>query len=106
MLPPRFINCDCSGFLAFVVRVRSRWHKSSYLKIVQRLCPNPNQLVSSDGKANSKKCSHRESCNSKSDDICNFHALSMHPADLSEKSYILLALIVCGDKLLLQDGTA
>src|SRR5260370_28828063 len=71
-----FIHGDGSGFLVFVVRVRSRWHKSSYLKIVQRLRPNPNQLVSSDGKANSKKCYHRKSCASKSDDICNFHDLS------------------------------
>ena len=70
-----FIHCDCSGFLAFVVRVRSRRHKSSYLKIVQRLRPDPNQLVSFNGKANSKERSHRESCDSKSDDICNFHDL-------------------------------
>src|SRR6266852_8243932 len=72
---PCFVHCNGSRFLDFIVRVRSRWHKSSYLKIVQRLRPNPNQLVSSDGKANSKKCSHRESCDSKSDDICNFHDL-------------------------------
>src|SRR5260370_13717474 len=71
-----FIHCDCSGFLVFVVRVRSRWHKSSYLKIVQRLRPNPNQLVSSDGKSDSKERSNRESCDSKSDDSCNFHDLS------------------------------
>jgi hypothetical protein len=71
-----FIHCDGSGFLVFVLRVRSRWHKSSYLKIVQRLRSNPNQLVSSNGKADSKKCSHRESCDSKSDNSFNFHDLS------------------------------
>ena len=71
-----FIHCDGSGFLVFVVRVRSRWHKSSYGKIVQRLRPNPHQLVSSNGKADSKERSHRESCDSKSDNICNFHDLS------------------------------
>jgi hypothetical protein len=68
-----FIHCDCSGFLVVLMRVRTWWHKSSYLKIVQRLRPNPNQLVSSDGKADSKERSHRESCDSKSDDSCNFH---------------------------------
>src|ERR1700730_7208295 len=73
---PCFVYCNGSRFLDFVVRVRSGRHKSSYLKKVQRLRPNPNQLVSSNGKADSKERSHRESCESKSDDSFNFHDLS------------------------------
>src|SRR5580700_6098283 len=68
-----FIHCNGSRLLVFIVEVRSRWHKSSYLKIVQRLRPNPNQLVGFNRKANSKERSHRESRDSKSDDSCNFH---------------------------------
>ena len=66
-----FIHCNRRRFL-----VRSRRHKSSYFKIVQRLRPNPNQLVSPNGKANSKERSQRERADSKSDDSGNFHDLS------------------------------
>jgi hypothetical protein len=56
--------------------IGSRRHKSSYFKIVQRLRPNPNQLVSPNGKADSKERSQRKRADSKSDDSCNFHDLS------------------------------
>jgi hypothetical protein len=72
---PCFVNCNGSRFLVFHVRVRSGRHKSSYLKIVQRLRPNPNQLASSNGKADFKDRSHGESCDSDSDDTFNFHDL-------------------------------
>jgi len=70
-----FVHCNGSRFLGFHVRVRSGRHKSSYLKIVQRLRPNPNQLASSNGKADFKERSHGESCDSNSDDSFNFNDL-------------------------------
>ena len=72
---PRFVNCNGSRFLVFHVRVRSGRHKSSCLKIVQRLRPNPNQLASSNGEADSQERSHGESCDSNSNDSFNFHDL-------------------------------
>ena len=71
-----FIHCNGSRFLVFVVRVRSRRHQPPSPKIIQLLSPNPNQLVGFNRKADSKERSHRESCDSKSDDSCNFHDLS------------------------------
>jgi hypothetical protein len=65
------IHCNRRRFL-----VRSRRHKSSDFKIVQRLRPNPHQLVSPNGKANCKERSQRERADSQSDDSCNFHDLS------------------------------
>src|SRR5260370_41569768 len=67
-----FVHCNGSRFLGFHVRVRSGGHKSSYLKKVQRLLPNPNQLASSNGKAESIDHSHGASCDSFYDDSCNF----------------------------------
>src|SRR5260370_31851919 len=49
-----FNHSDGSWLLVVFIRVRSRRHKSSYLKIIQLLGPNPNQLVSFNRKANSK----------------------------------------------------
>src|SRR6266446_4765156 len=73
---PSFIHCNSSRFLVFVVEVRSRRHQPSSPKVIQLLSPNPNQLVSPNGKANSKERSQRERADSKSDDSCNFHDLS------------------------------
>jgi len=56
-----FTNRDCSRVLVFVMRVRSRWHKSYGSKMINRLGSNPNQLAGFNRKANSKECSHGES---------------------------------------------
>src|SRR6266436_1915433 len=71
-----FIHSNGSRLLVFVMEVSSRRQQPSSPKIIQLFCPNPDQLVSSDGQADSKERSHRESCDSKSDDSCNFHDLS------------------------------
>jgi hypothetical protein len=70
-----FIHCNGSRFLAVIVEVGSRRRQSSSAKKIQLLSLNPNQLVGFNGKADSKGRSHRESCDSKSDDRCNFHDL-------------------------------
>jgi len=72
---PCFVHCNSNRFLVFVVRVRSRRHQPSCPPKIQLLSSNPNQLVGSDRKANSRKRSHCERCDSKSDDTCNFHDL-------------------------------
>jgi hypothetical protein len=70
-----FIHCNGSRLLVFIVEVRSRRHQPSSSKKIQLLSPNPNQLVGSNRKANSKECAHGEGCDSQSDDSYNFHDL-------------------------------
>jgi len=80
-----FIHCNGSRCLVVIVEVGSRRHQPSSPKEIQLLSPNPNQLVGLNGKADTKERSHRESCDSKSDDSCNFHDLSSEAAPQTNK---------------------
>ena len=68
-----FIHCNGSRLLIYVLRVRPRRHKSSYLEEVQLRRPNPTWRVGFSRKAQAKHGSHGERYDSKSDNTCNPH---------------------------------